>query len=132
MRIDQLPDNKHKRYFMAAFEAALLCPGQGRNLFRLGSVLVYKKNIYRSKFNTGKTHPKLVKFARFPFTHAESATILAQGMDYCEGFSIYTVRILHNNEIALAKPCKACYALLNHVGIKKIYYTTDYGYEQCQ
>ena len=59
MLITDFPKNKHTKYLQAAYKAAFLCPGFGCNRFRLGAVLVYKKQILAIKTNTGKTHPKL-------------------------------------------------------------------------
>lgn len=130
MKIEDLPKtDKHTKFLRVAHGLALSFCGSGRNSFRLGSALVYKNKILAAKHNSGKTHPGLLRFSRYPFLHSESNTIISVGMDNCEDTSLYVVRILRDNSIALAKPCAACMALIQHVGISKIYFTTGYGYE---
>jgi hypothetical protein len=129
VRVSHLPRNRHYRFFEIAAIAAASSDGTGRNHFRLGSVLVYKKIVYSIKCNSEKTHPKLLKFTRYPVLHAESACILARGFDNCYGMTIYTVRLLANNEIAIAKPCISCYNLMKYVGIRQCYYTSYTGYD---
>lgn len=131
MQIQELMIDKHAKYFYAAYGAALLCPGIGgrkNNTFRLGSVIIYKKNILTIKFNSAKTHPKLLPFSTYPFLHSESNAILSLGLDNCEDTTLYVLRILRNLEIAMAKPCSACMKLIKYVGIRRIYYTTNIGY----
>jgi len=128
MNITSLSKDPKYKFLYAAYMAALCSSGIGRNSFRLGSVLVYKNKIIKCKHNIGKTHPKLCKFTEFPFIHSESACILSNGLDNCENCIIYTVRILSNNEIALAKPCTTCYKLMQYTNIKKCYFTTKEGY----
>lgn len=130
MKIIDLPKTKHSRYFEAAHLAAAFFCGAGRNNFRLGSCLIHKKQIVSVKANSAKTHPKLVKFTKYPFLHSESNAILSYGLDNCEGCSLYVVRILRNEELAMAKPCDTCQELIKHVGIKKVFYTTENGYEE--
>lgn len=130
MLISDLPRNKHYRYLETAAMAAFLCPGVGRNNFRLGSVLLYKKNILAVKNNSGKTHPKLLSFTKYPFIHSESNAILSVGMDNCAGATLYVVRLLANREIALAKPCASCLELIKYCHLKRIFYTTATGIEE--
>lgn len=132
MKISELPCNKHKRYFERAYEIALHGPGAGgkKNRFRLGSVLVYKKQILTAKYNCLKTSPKLRPFSRWPFLHSESNCILSHGLDNCEHTVLYVLRILRNGELAMARPCTSCNKLIKFVGVKKIYYTTFNGYEE--
>ena len=58
----------------------------------------------------------------------EQAVILFQGLDNCEGLSIFTLRITRQEDIALAKPCKVCLELIELANIEDVYYTTDVGY----
>lgn len=130
MKILDFPKDKHKRYFEAVHWAAFSASGAGRNDFRLGAALVYKKNILTVRNNSGKTHPALVKFTEFPFLHSESNAILSIGMDNCSDCILYVIRILKNNDIVLSKPCCSCMKLIECVGIKKVYYSTNTGYEE--
>lgn len=122
--------NNHTRYFNVAYNQALLSEGVRSNRFRLGAVLAYKGQILKAKPNCQRTHAKLNRIYKWPFLHAEANVILSLGMDNCEGLNLYVLRILKNNHIALAKPCDDCQKLIDYVGIKHIYYTTNDGWEE--
>ena len=128
MLINDLPKDKHKKYFQAAYMAAFCCPGFGQCKRRLGAALVYKKQILTVKTNTGKTHPKLI-INPYPYLHAETNCILSVGLDNCHGATIYVARILRNKHIALSKPCNNCMYWIQLSGIKQVYYTTEDGYK---
>lgn len=130
MLIEDLPKDRHYKYFKAAHYAAFSFSGAGRNDFRLGASLVRKNRILVSRPNSAKTHPLLLRFSEFPFLHSESNAILAWGMDNCSATTLYVVRILRNNNLAMAKPCCSCMKLIEYVGISKIFFTTEYGYEE--
>ena len=58
--------------------------------------------------------------------HAEAR--LARKIDY--GSVVYVARTLKSGEIAMARPCDRCYAVLKAKGVNKIYYTvndSEYG-----
>lgn len=128
--LDDLPRDKHYRFLEAAYRAALLSPGAGRDSFRHGCVIVHKKEILVVKYNEYKTHPKCLYFSTWPFLHSESRAILSLGLDNCYKTVLYVVRVMKNNHIALSKPCKHCTKLINHVGIKAVYFSTYEGIEQ--
>lgn len=125
---------RHKRYFDAAYAVALAGPGVGgknNNRFRLGSVIVdERRHIVAARYNCLKSHPKLVKYFKWPFCHAEAYAILSLGLDNCQGKSLYVIRLYRNNEIALAKPCSSCMALIVSVGISVVYYSTSTDYQE--
>lgn len=127
MFITDLPRDNHYRYIEAAFRAALLSPGAGRDSFRLGAVIKYKKQILKSKSNTFKTHTKYLRFNKFPSLHAEAHAIISLGLDNCENTDLYVIRIQKNNHIGIAMPCSCCQELIKYVGIKKVYYTSYEG-----
>ena len=53
--------------------------------------------------------------------HAELDRSTTQGAD------IYVVRINNQGNFKMSKPCSRCETALKHVGIKRVYYTTDDG-----
>ncbi len=53
--------------------------------------------------------------------HAEAR--LARKLDY--GSVVYVARTLKNGEIAMARPCARCYAVLKAKGVARIYYTIN-------
>lgn len=120
--------SKHFTPLKAAYEAASKSKGVGGNKkqsYRLGASLIDRPFIICSKSNSYKTHPFLAKYSPFPCQHAETAVILSHGLDDCKGLSLYVLRITRTNQIAMAKPCKICQALIEEVGISECYYTTE-------
>tara|TARA_Y100000310_G_C20335930_1_gene647499 strand:- start:216 stop:563 length:348 start_codon:yes stop_codon:yes gene_type:complete len=63
--------------------------------------------------------------------HAELAAVLNLDRSITQGTDIYVVRINKLGEFKMSKPCTMCEAALKHVGIKRIYYTTDDGALEC-
>ena len=96
-----------------------------KNNFRLSAILVKKNRMREAAVNSRKTHPLLSNFYSFPFLHAESSVIIKHGISNCEGYILYVIRILKNNNLALAKPCFACQKLIQSVGIKRVYYSIN-------
>lgn len=107
---------------------------------KTGCVIVYHKSILSVGFNTNKTHTIQARYNKLRFddekgihkTHAEmSALINIRYEDIqWDKVDIYVYRICNGKEngYGLARPCKSCMAYIKELGIKNIYYTTDYGY----
>lgn len=132
MRINEFPIDNHFKFFYSAYLKALESPGTGgktHSNFRLGASIVSKKILLTSGYNSYKTHPKLLAFYKFPFSHAESSAILSLGTDNCRNTNLYVVRIKKNKDLGLAKPCKDCMKFISFAGIKIVYYSTENGYE---
>lgn len=99
--------------------------------YRVGAVVFKGKRILSRGHNTyqksaKKLHPK---FTRWPNSvHAEVDAILKARRNL-KGASILVVRINKAGELRNSKPCAHCMLYLKHVGIKKVYYSTnDYPY----
>ena len=94
---------------------------------RMGAVVFNKGQFISSGHNYPnrsiyRHHPK---FRKFPQTvHAEVDAIINAKTDL-KGSSIIVIRINKQKKLMLAKPCKYCLMYLEHVGIKKIYYTIN-------
>lgn len=129
MFLEQLPKDKHQKFFQAAYIAAISSSGAGRDNFRHGCVISYKKDILAVKHNQLKTHPKCLLFSSWPFLHSESSAIIHLGLTQCRKCDIYVIRIKKDNSLGLSKPCSSCNKLIKYVGIKRVYYSTDEGYE---
>ena len=132
-----------KRMFKAARQMAQ--DSDFKN-FHTGCVIVYKKHIIGAGFNSDKTHPMQAqynKFRKFNHTkngikhsiHAEIAAI--NSISYVTGRDIdwskvkmYISRICpgHASGQGLSKPCSACQAAIQDLGIRHVYYTIDDGY----
>lgn len=120
MNVDRLLDK--------AIEVATTSPGVGpRNCYRVGAVLYKRGKVLAVGTNSYKTHPKLKPFTEWPFIHAESSTILRQGMDNCNGLSLLVARVTKHLDVSCARPCEACMSLCQHVGIRNITYTNWKG-----
>lgn len=76
-----------------------------------------------------KTHPLQAKFSKQVgmdgriYLHAEVAAIV-KCFDWERIKSIHIFRYGANGRPLLAKPCPACQALIDHIGIKDVVYTT--------
>lgn len=64
-----------------------------------------------------------------PHAHAEARLVKKLGVD---SPMVLVVRTLKNGDLALAKPCKNCEAILRAYRVKKIFYTTENGIEQLE
>ena len=129
MKLEDLPNNKHKRFFQAAYMAALCSSGVGRDGFRHGCVITYKKNILIARHNEFKTHPKCLMFSTWAYLHAEANAILHLGLNECKDTNMYVLRIMKNDHIGTSKPCSSCEKLIKYSGIRHIFFTT---YEGCE
>lgn len=93
--------------------------------FRTGCIIFNKKRIlsvghnYASK-SAKKLHPKFQTW--FGSVHAEVDAIL-KARKNLKNASLIVIRINKKDEFRMSKPCKHCMLYLNHIGIKKIYYS---------
>ena len=105
-----------------------------------GCVIVYKKHIISIGFNSSKTHPiqKIYNKERFSedstphCLHAEiSALIFIKDRTDIKwnNVEVYTYRENKYGEPRMAKPCKSCISMIKSLGIRKIHYTTNGGFD---
>lgn len=125
----------HRTYFKAAKAISELSDYKQR----MGCVIVYKHRIISSGCNKHKTNPLQKKYNRYRFgedegihsVHAEvdalSPLIDRDDIDLSH-VSLYIYRQHKNGDLALARPCNSCMALIKKLGIRNIYYTTYGGY----
>ena len=57
--------------------------------------------------------------------HAELGCILGMPRNVTTGADIYVCRINKEGDFRYSKPCPMCHAALKHVGVKRVYYTTN-------
>ncbi len=94
---------------------------------QLGAVVVKKNKPLSVGYNKPhKTHPE----AKTPFktVHAEFDAIKKLSEDELRGATIYVLRNAKSGS-RMAKPCRFCMELIRLVGIKKVVYSSDVGYE---
>jgi deoxycytidylate deaminase len=93
---------------------------------RLGCVIVKGNDILGIGFNKNRTHPK--SMSAFKTLHAEVAAVVNAGEDEVTGATAYVYRQTVAGNMALAKPCAGCEALLRLYGVVKVCYSTASGY----
>lgn len=94
-----------------------------------GCIIVYKKQIIASAYNTmPKSFGDSVHAEINAINKVKDKKILKQ----CE---LYIVRIgtsSMNNPLKYSKPCKQCTDTIINFNIRKIYYSTNFEYDQCR
>lgn len=130
---------KDYKYFNHAREASKLSDFPRVNV---GCIVVYKNKVIAIGYNMDKSHPIQRKYNKFrdynlsggkcpkESLHAEMYCIL-QIIDLDIDFSkvkIYVYRNKKDGSLGMSRPCQACAHAIRDLGIKNIYYTTDYGY----
>jgi len=125
----------HRAYFEAAKSVAQLSDFPRINV---GAVAVYKHRIISSGYNSNKTNPVQKRFNAYRFSaespaclHAEIACLLPllnrKDINF-KDVSLYVYREYKSGQLAIAKPCASCNALIRSLGIKHVYYTGDQSY----
>lgn len=125
----------HRAYFKAAKSMSELSDFKQQHI---GAVAVYGHKIISSGYNSCKTNPaqKRLNIHRFsadtPATlHAELSCLLPlinrKDIDF-SNVSLYIYREHKNGNLAIAKPCASCMALLRSLGVRHIYYTGNNSY----
>lgn len=118
---------------------------------KVGCVITYKHKIIGRGHNQDKTHPMQKKYNRYrnfnntegefvkDYAHAETITI--SSISYTTGIKVdfskvkvFVYRVCPGKQFGYgnSKPCPACMNLIKDLGIKKIYYTDDDGYNYLQ
>ena len=59
--------------------------------------------------------------------HAEAHCILGLTKQQTTGADMFVCRINRQGEFRMSKPCTMCHLLLKNAGIKRVFYTTNYG-----
>ena len=77
-----------------------------------------------------KTHPKTVKFYKYPNLHAEMSAVLRADEAEVAGASLACVRINRRGDLMHSSPCDECRAMLKHYGVTHIVYSSKTGIEK--
>lgn len=133
-----------ERFFKFARVASLNATYTGSHRFSpmIGAIAVYKGSIVASAWNTNKTSPLQARYNVYRFTadtpdkcHAEASLIqkirwkFGDSIDWSR-VHIYLYREYKDGSLAPSRPCQSCMAMLQEIGIKRIYYTTEHGYAE--
>tara|TARA_A100001515_G_scaffold24044_1_gene18521 strand:- start:2953 stop:3393 length:441 start_codon:yes stop_codon:yes gene_type:complete len=123
-----IPSKRINRYFDLAKNVAF---NSDYGKLRHGAILVKGGSVINTCFNKDKFCSFGGKFRdpeRGPATiHAELGCILGIPRDVTSGADIYVCRINKNGEFRNSKPCLMCHQVMGHVGVKRVYYTTNEG-----
>ena len=126
-------------YFRKAKEIALLSDKRTK----VGCIAVYNNRIISTGCNGSKTHPLQLEYNKYrdfdgghtaneikAEIHAEIGC-LSRLIHYdirWNKVKLYIYRVCRSREKGLSYPCNACMRLIKDLGIRHIYFTTDYGY----
>ena len=125
-----------RTYFKAAKAVSELSDFKQHHI---GAVAVYRHKIISSGHNSNKTNPEQKRLNALRFDeesahhtiHAELSCLLPlmrrRDINFDE-VSLYIYREHKNGELAIAKPCVSCMALIRSLGIRSLYYTGDRSY----
>jgi len=96
---------------------------------RHGALLVKGGSVINASFNK-ENYSSFGKRFRSPqrghaTVHAELGCILGLPRDVTSGTDLYVCRINRRGEFRFSKPCSMCHEALKHVGVKRVYYTTN-------
>jgi len=92
-----------------------------------GAVLTHGPRVMNTAHNSNSYCAFGTRFRDEPgyaTLHAELGVILGIDRNITEGATVYVVRIDTDGEFAMSEPCSMCRAALEHVGIRKVFYTT--------
>ena len=127
---------RHKAYFSVAKAVSEL--GDFWQT-KIGCAVIYRHKIISTGYNQCKTNPLQKKYNSYRFfedegrhcLHAEVDALLPlvnrKDIDF-SSVSLYTYREYKNGNLAPARCCKSCMALIKQLGIRDIYYTTNGGF----
>lgn len=125
------------KYFEAAHQAALKSDFKTR----VGAVAVYRGKVIASASSSEKTNPLQYVYNRYrdfaingsdclPKLHAEIGLVTKlrkmQNVDM-KRVNVYVYRVCKSKPFSLARPCAGCIRALRSLGIKSVYYTTEYN-----
>jgi len=96
---------------------------------RHGAILIKGGSVINVSFNKDNYSSFGTRF-RSPLrghatVHAELGCILGLLRDVTAGADLYVCRINRKGEFRFSKPCSMCHHALKHVGVKRVYYTTN-------
>ena len=126
----------HRAYFKAAKAMSELSDFWQT---QIGCVVVYKHKIISSASNSSKTNPVQKRYNKYRFDgdtgkhqlHAEVQALLPllnrKDIDFSR-VSLYIYRQYKNHDLAMARPCPSCMALIKDLGIKTLYYSGNNSY----
>lgn len=89
--------------------------------------------------NPEKTHTSALKIAKrfnlnteYPYLHAETDLISRLWGKYYidDSLTMVIIRLNKRGELRDSKPCNKCNIIMNALGIEKVYWSTNHGFEK--
>lgn len=107
------------------FQAALSESKKSSYKVPMGAVVVHKNTIVGRGCNiahsTGEPNDGM---------HAEIAAINNTTAKYRKDGVLFVGRVNKDDELAMAKPCQSCETILKKLGIKRIWYSSEDGWQR--
>lgn len=105
---------------------------------KIGAVIAKGGDVISVGFNRKKSHPFQKKYnvhrgcgdESKDYIHAEMSAIVKARHQDLQGATIYVSRNTVHGDTAMCKPCGACMKAIVDSGIKKIFYTSEDGFEE--
>lgn len=128
----------HRCYFEAAKACAQLSDFPR---VKIGCVAVYGHHIISSGYNSTRTDTLQKKLNKYRFMEDDSKTQHAlhaetmalkplmgrKDIDF-KNVELYVYREYKNGDLAMARPCVSCIALIRSLGVRHLYYTGSNSY----
>lgn len=107
------------------FQAALNEATKSSYKVPMGAVVIQKNKIVGRGHNiahsTGEINDGI---------HAEISAINNTTAKYRKGSVLVVGRVNKNSELAIAKPCQSCETILKKLGVKRVWYSTELGWQK--
>lgn len=128
-------NTRTRKYFDLAQEVSKL---SDYPRIKIGAIITKGGDVLSVGFNRRKSHPIQKKYnvhrgcgdESKDYIHAEMAAIIKVHHKDLRGATIYVSRKNANGDRAMCRPCNACMKAILDAGIKKICYTSEYGFEK--
>ncbi len=121
--------NKGKDKFVQLAKRAALQGSYGG--YKHGAVLIKGGSIINISHNKDKFCSFGSRFRKrnegTATLHAELGCILNLDRNLTSGTTIYVVRVNREGHFRMSKPCSMCQTALQHVGVKKVFYSNERG-----
>lgn len=113
---------------MDVLNTAIEEAGKSTQHIHIGAVVFKGKRIFGSGHNGIRSSSLPMKHRYWEESlHAEQAALLNLDWDKLKGCSMLVVRVNKTGMFGICKPCPMCSKIINHIGIKNVYYTNEQG-----
>jgi deoxycytidylate deaminase len=125
MNIENLGNKKQRYVDLAKRMAQQSTYGNVKH----GAILVKGGSVLNAAFNKGSHcgfgNRFRVRKTGHATLHAELGCVLNLDRSVTNGAEVYVVRVNKEGKYRMSKPCTMCQSVLEHVGVNKVYYSTN-------